>query len=339
MNKVKGETKVPQVSIIMPVFNTKKEYLERAVECVRAQTLSDWELLLVDDGSEPECARQCDELGAADSRVRVLHKNNGGPSSARNAGVESARGDYIGFMDSDDVNQPEMYETMLRSAEDNEVCAVRCGLEICVYSAEGDKTTRFAASKFRDEVITGRQYRAHTFDDDFMFNSMAQLLLKKETAQKLKADEACRGAEDFYYNFQLSYLIDRVAIVPQLLYTYYAYEKSLSHNSSADYGIDSARVYLAAAKRVNSESDELGARRAYTRGLWMFLNNAFLQKKTHSNEEKFMRVKRDLRENGKWLLSSELCALDAFRCRLFLFSEPLYALSARLYRLVKGIRE
>lgn len=330
---------MPQISIIMPVFNTKKEYLERAVGCVRAQTLVDWELLLVDDGSELECAQLCDELSAADTRVRVVHKANGGPSSARNAGVEQASGDYIGFMDSDDVILPEMYETMLQSAAANNVSFVRCGLEIRAYSSDPGARTLFAAANFKEEILTGEQYRTHTFDRDFMFNSMAQLLINRKTAAKLRFDETCRGTEDFYYNFRLSYFIDRIALVPQRFYTYFIYPESLSHNSSADYGIDAATVYLAAAKQVFGEGDELGARRAYTRSLWMFLNNAYTQKKTTENEERFLTVNRDLHKHRQWLLSSELCALDTFRCRLFLLSEPLYSLVLRLYRAVKGIRE
>lgn len=113
------------VTIVVPVYKVEK-YLERCVDSLRNQTLRDIEIILVDDGSPDGCPGMCDDLAALDSRIRVIHKENGGLSSARNAGLRAARGIYVGFVDSDDDIAPDMYEKMLAVMEAEQVDFVMC---------------------------------------------------------------------------------------------------------------------------------------------------------------------------------------------------------------------
>lgn len=106
----------PKISIISTVYNTEA-YLPRCVESILAQTFPDFELLLVDDGSSDASGALCDEWAAADPRIRVFHQPNGGPANARNKGLDNARGAYIGFVDSDDVIEPTMFETLYRAVQ------------------------------------------------------------------------------------------------------------------------------------------------------------------------------------------------------------------------------
>lgn len=92
---------MPKISVIVPVYNTE-QYLHRCIDSILAQTFTDFELLLIDDGSKDSSGKICDEYAAKDSRVRVFHKENGGVSSARNLGLDNAQGDWITFVDSDD---------------------------------------------------------------------------------------------------------------------------------------------------------------------------------------------------------------------------------------------
>jgi len=108
------------ISVIVPVYNTEK-YLERCVESILKQTYTNLEIILVDDGSTDGSGKICDEYRKKDGRIVVIHKPNGGQSSARNAGIDSARGDYIGFIDSDDCVSPSMYEKLLSIMMENEV--------------------------------------------------------------------------------------------------------------------------------------------------------------------------------------------------------------------------
>ncbi len=101
----------PLISIIVPVYNIF-EYLPRCVHSITAQTYENLEILLVDDGSTDGTDKLCDELAKEDSRIKVFHKENGGSSSARNLGIAKAHGEYLGFVDSDDFVEPDMYERL-----------------------------------------------------------------------------------------------------------------------------------------------------------------------------------------------------------------------------------
>ncbi len=92
----------PLISIIVPVYNAEKT-LNRCVDSILQQTFTDWELLLINDGSKDLSGEICDQYGAKDKRIRVFHKENGGVSSARNVGLDNAKGEWITFVDSDDL--------------------------------------------------------------------------------------------------------------------------------------------------------------------------------------------------------------------------------------------
>lgn len=113
------------LSVIVPVYQAA-EYLDCCVESILAQTFSDLELILVDDGSTDGSAARCDRWAAADSRVRVIHRENGGVSAARNMGLDAARGEYVAFVDSDDWVEPQMYENLLAAAREYDCAVVLC---------------------------------------------------------------------------------------------------------------------------------------------------------------------------------------------------------------------
>ena len=101
-----------KLSIIIPVYNVA-EWLSETVDSILAQTFRDFELVLVDDGSTDGSGELCDQYAAGDNRIRVIHQKNAGVSVARNVGVAAARGDYIGFTDSDDIIEADMYQRLL----------------------------------------------------------------------------------------------------------------------------------------------------------------------------------------------------------------------------------
>ncbi len=109
-------TKQPLISVIVPVYNIIP-YLPRCVESLRTQTYKNLEILLIDDGSTDETPALCDRLATEDERIRVFHKKNGGPSSARNFGLQQAGGEYVGFVDSDDYVDADMYERLYGAIE------------------------------------------------------------------------------------------------------------------------------------------------------------------------------------------------------------------------------
>lgn len=118
------------ISVIIPVYKVEN-YLQKCIESVVGQTISDLEIILVDDGSPDRCPEICDQWRKKDARIKVIHKDNGGLSDARNAGLDIVTGDYISFVDSDDWISKNMYEIMLKhlKEEDADVCA--CGIMAC----------------------------------------------------------------------------------------------------------------------------------------------------------------------------------------------------------------
>ena len=114
------------ISIIVPVYNME-QYMERCVNSIINQTYHNLEIILVDDGSTDHSPAMCDEYALRDGRIKVVHKPNGGLSDARNAGLTVASGNYIGYVDSDDWIEPQMYEKMYAVTPMAGVCPIMCG--------------------------------------------------------------------------------------------------------------------------------------------------------------------------------------------------------------------
>lgn len=132
--KKEGESQsMPLVSVIVPVFNIHA-YVDACVESLLRQTYTDLEIILVDDGSVDGSAEQCDAYVYRDSRVQVIHQENGGPSTARNTGLDHARGEYIAFVDGDDVVSSyyvdELYQLLMRHHADIAACAFVRGKDV-----------------------------------------------------------------------------------------------------------------------------------------------------------------------------------------------------------------
>lgn len=119
---------MPTISIITTVYDAK-DYLPLTVNSILAQTFTDFELILVEDGSPNGCGEVCDELARADGRIRVVHKPNGGPASAANAGLDAATGRYISYVDSDDLLEPDFLETLYKMVTESGCPLAACGAE------------------------------------------------------------------------------------------------------------------------------------------------------------------------------------------------------------------
>ena len=113
------------ISVIVPVYNVEP-YLRKCLDSIVNQTYRDFEILIIDDGSTDGSGRICDEYAEKDSRIKVFHTENRGLSCARNLGLAEAKGEWIGFVDSDDWIEPDMYEVLIRRAEETGADVVEC---------------------------------------------------------------------------------------------------------------------------------------------------------------------------------------------------------------------
>ena len=114
------------VSVIIPAYNIE-DYIGRCLDSIISQTYKNLEIIVVDDGSRDYTGEILDNYAKKDRRIKVIHKENGGVSSARNKGIEAAEGDYIGFIDGDDLIEPGMYKTLVDLLEEENADIAHCG--------------------------------------------------------------------------------------------------------------------------------------------------------------------------------------------------------------------
>lgn len=188
------ENHTPLVSIIVPVYKAE-EYLPACVAGMGAQTLSDWECILVEDGSPDQSGRLCDEAAAADERFRVIHKANGGVSSARNAGMDAARGRWTVFCDADDALAPCALELALEAA-------ARCPGDLVCWRLTHSKEDLPAADwhgPVAETLYTAAQKRVYatTVDGHSSCNKLFETKLLR--AFGVRFDESLAMAEDYMF--------------------------------------------------------------------------------------------------------------------------------------------
>lgn len=203
------------ISVIIPVYNVSK-YLSRCINSVRTQAHVK-EILLIDDGSTDDSGILCDAYAAMEPLVKVLHKENAGLSSARNAGLDLAQGEYVAFVDSDDFLEPGAYEKLLSCAQRHEadlVCAGRSDL----ISGIGDKALGLCPEK--EEAITGPEFVARMFTWQGVDSAAWDKLYKRSLFDGLRYPEG-KICEDVPVTYRAALKANKVALLPEPVYVYY----------------------------------------------------------------------------------------------------------------------
>ena len=203
----------PEISVIVPVYRVEK-YLNDCIDSILAQTFADFELILVDDGSPDSCPALCDAAAARDSRIRVIHQKNRGLSGARNAGLDAAEGEWIAFVDSDDMLLPQALEKAHSTAEKTGADVVLYGFAFTdengkVY--DGWDTTQY------DEVIPQQEIYNRLVIG--MYQSMCNKLFRRELFDGLRLPEG-KKFEDTYTAPRIYERVQKMASIPESLYQY-----------------------------------------------------------------------------------------------------------------------
>ncbi|MCI7791582.1 MAG: glycosyltransferase [Lachnospiraceae bacterium] len=203
------------ISIIVPVYNMER-YLERCMNSIWQQTYTNLEIILVDDGSTDQSPQMCDDYARKDNRIKVVHKQNGGLSDARNAGLAIASGAYIGYVDSDDWIEPDMYERMYQACVEHDA-----QVAVCRY-----------AQVYKDHVVQGGNGKVTAFereellriyiggDDDYViYNSVWSKLFAREVVEGVQFPKG-RNSEDIMYTTKAFCKADRGVYIDTCLYDY-----------------------------------------------------------------------------------------------------------------------
>lgn len=211
----------PCVSVIIPVYNTGT-ILNDTIKSILNQTFSDFELLLINDGSTDESGILCDKYQKLDSRIKVFHKTNSGICNTRNFAIDNIKGKYVAFCDHDDLYSPNFLEKMVQAAEANCSDIVKCGVKI-----DFSERNKKYEIKFSNNTTT---YKRNELPIHFLeliateaFESIWNSLFRTEILinSKIKYDETYKhGGEDFDFNIRLYPQIASFTVIPDILYTH-----------------------------------------------------------------------------------------------------------------------
>ena len=207
----------PLISIIIPIYNVEP-YLRQCLDCIINQTYTNLEIILVDDGSPDNCPQICDEYAAKDNRIKVIHKKNGGLSDARNAGLDICKGDYITFVDSDDLLDINAIKSMLDANNDSSIILANINVFI------GDDKSY----KKKFTVCNNINYTEQSSDELLLnlckegpvyLRSVCGKLIRKVLFHNIRFPKG-KLYEDMFINYQLYYNSCKNTFIPNALYYY-----------------------------------------------------------------------------------------------------------------------
>jgi glycosyltransferase EpsJ len=218
----------------MPVYNVE-EYVGKAIESILAQTFTDYEFLIVDDGTPDKSGAICDAYAERDDRIRVIHKENGGAPSARNAALEIAQGKYVYFLDSDDWAEPDMLKDMYELAEKNHSQLVVCGFYIDTYYEGGNLSEKICVD---DRVYTNaeefRQESYRYFDRNLLYTPWNKLY-RMDMIKKYHLRFPQTLWDDFPFNLRFLYKVERVTVTTG---AYYHFIRARADSETSAYRAD-----------------------------------------------------------------------------------------------------
>lgn len=209
-----------EISVIVPVYNVEK-YLNRCIKSIVNQTYRDLEIIIVNDGSTDHCGEICDKWREKDKRIKVIHKENGGLSDARNTGMKVATGNYIAFVDSDDWIEPLMYETLMKVLIANKSDIVSCGFRK-VQKEEPRKESsehqliQYDAESALEAMITEKG----------MHQVVWNKLYKRELVEEILFEKG-KYNEDEFWSYQVIGRVKKVTAIKNIYYNYFQRDNSI----------------------------------------------------------------------------------------------------------------
>ena len=229
----------PLISVIIPAYNAG-QYFNHCIESIVNQTYKNLEIIIIDDGSTDDTPKLCDEWAEKDSRIIVIHKKNGGASSARNSGLDSATGEYITFVDADDYLDLDMYEIMLNELIENNADAARCGI---VREADDGSTEDWGTGNYDIRVVDNKQLLADVGEAlGILPVSPCNKLYKAECIGDIRFDTKYKFAEDTLFNFMVAGNIKKMVYHDVNRYHYIFNTNSITHNEINENNFDEHRV-------------------------------------------------------------------------------------------------
>lgn len=309
-----------KISIIVPAYKVE-EYLDRCIESIVNQTYENLEIILVDDGSPDNCPAICDSWAQKDSRVKVIHKENGGVSSARNAALDIASGDYIGFVDSDDWIEPDMYEILMKNAEEYDAEISRCA----GFFDYDDRSESFSETE-SVTILEGRELVKSIVSDSSYANLWTGIYSKNLFAS-VRFDSDIAVGEDWLMNYLLNKAANRKVIVKEHKYHYVQRQSSALHSDGAKRYSDMIKVVNIFWNNEFSNGFKAELSGVYSKFIIDYFNCVI---RSNTKDDKTKAMRDDLRSKIK-----KLCGISNLRkVQLFVIAyfPQLYAAIYKVMR-------
>ncbi len=317
------------VSIIIPVYNVEG-YIARCIESVINQTYNKLEIILIDDGSSDNSGKICDEYARKDTRIKVIHKENGGVSSARNAGLDVATGEYIGFVDSDDYIDVNMYECLVNSIKYS-----GCSIVVCGYHELLGGAIRDVEICEKETSIPGREGIIRLIEDKTYRGYLWNRLYKRELFDGIKFPETI-VMEDLYVNHLLFEKVDKIHLLNKALYYYIRREDSVTMKRRTKTDVAVFCYHMDSYKRFADDFKEteklLNSRRISA--AFNVLLNIDANKLQDEYQEVYDMAYNLLKSNSYLLESEQISAGKIKKIKLYLANKKIFYLLNRLYNLL-----
>lgn len=227
----------PILSIIVPVYNVEK-YLAKCLDSILAQTFTDFEVIAVNDGSLDNCGKILDEYSLKDSRIKVIHKENGGVSSARNSALDVAQGEYIGFVDPDDYISVDMYEHLMNEAKSGDYDIVQCNCALV--GINGNISYYMDNIKSREYTDTKDMICAFFVND--IRDSSCNKIFKRNITTDVRFGRELRVAEDRLFVHDCLLNAKKIKITDKYCYYYVVSDSSVIHSQFDEKLFDDLKV-------------------------------------------------------------------------------------------------
>lgn len=209
------------ISVVIPVYNVDK-YITDCLESIVSQTFSEWEVVMVNDGSSDRSVEICKSFCERDSRFRVLEQENRGVSAARNTGIDACRGEYIFFMDADDTILPNTFEALNAVLHETKADMVSFQFQKIVDESEIHQVSQTG----KIQVITAYEALRLFLQEQQIGISMCTKLVKSSVVQNIKFEEGRASNEDKFFLFETLLSLNKVALLQEPYYCYWTRENS-----------------------------------------------------------------------------------------------------------------
>lgn len=229
-----------RLSIIVPVYNVER-YLNRCIDSILSQSFQDFELILVNDGSIDESGRICDKYAQIDKRIRVIHKENGGVSQARNVAISVAIGKYIAFVDSDDYISPNMYENLVSTAINTNADIVKCGFIVFDNYGSSKESKTFNSNMTFDNCEDGAYLLTQLYFDSILYKVPWNAIYASNLVKGVRFPEGLINEDNYNAGVYL-YKANRIVCLKEALYFYRFNPNGLSKNAYKKRPLDIAIV-------------------------------------------------------------------------------------------------